>query len=53
MIIRLTICMANCSNETHESKSDGESRLYRKSNAVPALPSYQGHVPRITGTVWA
>ncbi len=32
------------SNETHESKSDGESRLYRKSNAVPALPSYLGHV---------
>ncbi len=32
------------SNETHESKSDGESRLYRKSNAAPALPSYLGHV---------
>jgi hypothetical protein len=32
------------SNETHESKSDPESRLYRKSNAAPALPSYLGHV---------
>jgi transposase len=32
------------SNETHESKTDPESRLYRKSNAAPALPSYLGHV---------
>ena len=32
------------SNDTHESSSDGESRLYRKSNAAPALPSYLGHV---------
>ena len=32
------------SNETHESKSDPEARLYRKSNAAPALPSYLGHV---------
>jgi len=32
------------SNETHESKSDGDSRLYRKSNVAPALPSYLGHV---------
>jgi transposase len=32
------------SNETHESRSDPESRLYRKSNAAPALPSYLGHV---------
>ncbi|WP_027820875.1 IS5 family transposase [Paraburkholderia bannensis] len=32
------------SNETHESKSDGDSRLYRKSCAAPALPSYLGHV---------
>lgn len=32
------------SNQTHESKSDGDSRLYRKSNAAPALPSYLGHV---------
>lgn len=32
------------SNDTHESKSDPESRLYRKSNAAPALPSYLGHV---------
>jgi transposase len=31
-------------NETHESKTDPESRLYRKSNAAPALPSYLGHV---------
>lgn len=32
------------SNETHESKTDPESRLYRKSDAAPALPSYLGHV---------
>lgn len=32
------------SNATHESKSDPQSRLYRKSNAAPALPSYLGHV---------
>jgi IS5 family transposase len=32
------------SNDTHESKTDPESRLYRKSNAAPALPSYLGHV---------
>lgn len=32
------------SNQTHESKTDGDSRLYRKSNAAPALPSYLGHV---------
>jgi transposase len=32
------------SNETHESTSDPESRLYRKSHAAPALPSYLGHV---------
>jgi hypothetical protein len=32
------------SNDTHESKSDPESQLYRKSNAAPALPSYLGHV---------
>ena len=32
------------SNATHESKSHPESRLYRKSNAAPALPSYLGHV---------
>ena len=32
------------SNATHQSKSDPESRLYRKSNAAPALPSYLGHV---------
>jgi transposase len=31
-------------NDTHESKTDPESRLYRKSNAAPALPSYLGHV---------
>lgn len=28
----------------HESTTDSESRLYRKSNAAPALPSYLGHV---------
>jgi transposase len=32
------------SNDTHQSKTDDESRLYRKSNAAPALPSYLGHV---------
>ncbi len=32
------------SNDTHQSKTDPESRLYRKSNAAPALPSYLGHV---------
>ena len=32
------------SNDTHESKTDPESRLYRKSNAASALPSYLGHV---------
>lgn len=32
------------SNDTHESTSDPESRLYRKSQAAPALPSYLGHV---------
>jgi transposase len=32
------------SNDTHESKTDPESRLYRKSNAAPSLPSYLGHV---------
>ncbi|WP_088279124.1 IS5 family transposase [Ideonella sp. A 288] len=32
------------SNDTHESTTDPESRLYRKSNVAPALPSFQGHV---------
>lgn len=32
------------SNETHASKSDPESQLYRKSDAAPALPSYLGHI---------
>jgi hypothetical protein len=32
------------SNETHESKTDPGARLYRKSQAAPALPSYLGHV---------
>ena len=32
------------SNETHESSSDPDSRLYRKSSAAPALPSFLGHV---------
>ena len=31
-------------NDTHASTSDPESRLYRKSSAAPALPSYLGHV---------
>ena len=32
------------SNETHESKTDCDSQLYRKSNAAPALPSFLGHI---------
>ena len=32
------------SNETHESTTDPDSQLYRKSNAAPALPSYLGHI---------
>lgn len=32
------------SNDTHESTSDPDSRLYRKNNAAPALPGYLGHV---------
>ncbi len=32
------------SNETHESTSDPDAKLYRKSHAAPALPSYLGHV---------
>ncbi len=31
-------------NDTHESTSDPDSRLYRKSHVAPALPSYLGHV---------
>jgi transposase len=31
------------SNETHESKTDPQAKLYRKSNAAPALLSYLGH----------
>ncbi len=32
------------SNDTHESKTDPESRLYRKSNGVGAVPAFLGHV---------
>jgi len=32
------------SNETHESRTDPEARLARKSNAAPSRPSYAGHV---------
>lgn len=32
------------SNETHASRTDPEAKLYRKSDAAPALPSYIGHV---------
>lgn len=32
------------SNDTHESTTDPQARLYRKSHAAPALPSYLGHV---------
>ncbi len=30
--------------DSHESSTDGEARLYKKSLAAPALPSYLGHV---------
>ena len=30
--------------DTHESSTDGEARLYKKSTAGPSLPSYLGHV---------
>jgi transposase len=32
------------SNETHQSTTDPESRLYRKSNAAPAKLCYAGHL---------
>ncbi len=32
------------SNETHESKCDGDNHLYRERNVAPALTSYLGHV---------
>jgi hypothetical protein len=32
------------SNDTHESKTDPDALLYRKSHAAPALPSFLGHV---------
>lgn len=32
------------SNETHESTTDPEARLYRKSNAAPAKMAYLGHL---------
>jgi hypothetical protein len=32
------------SNDTHASTTDPESRLYRKTNAAPALSSYLGQV---------
>ncbi|MGH6611124.1 MAG: IS5 family transposase [Burkholderiaceae bacterium] len=31
-------------NDTHESKTDPESKLYKKSDSAPALLSYLGHV---------
>lgn len=31
-------------NETHESKTDPDSRLYTKSQGVGAIPCYMGHV---------
>ena len=31
-------------NDTHRSSNDPEARLYRKSKAHPALPSYRGHI---------
>ena len=32
-----------CLRDTHESKTDPEARLYKKSTAVEAQPSYRGH----------
>ena len=32
------------SNETHESSTDADSRLYRKSRQSPAILCYQGHI---------
>ena len=32
------------SNEIHESRTDPDSQLYRKSNAAPALPSFLRHI---------
>ena len=34
------------SNHTPQSTTEPESRLYRKSNAAPPLPSYLGHEMR-------
>ena len=31
-------------NDTHESRTDPDSRLYRKSNSTEAIPAYMGHV---------
>lgn len=31
--------------DTHESSTDPEARLYRKSSSAAVLPSYLGHVP--------
>ena len=33
-----------CLRDTHESKTDPEARLYKKSAASEAKPSYLGHV---------
>lgn len=39
------------SNDTHELKRDPQSRLYRKSNAAPALPSVLGHEAQVPALV--
>ena len=39
-----TTVLENFVPANHESTTDPESRLYRKSSTVPALPSYLGHV---------
>ena len=43
-LMRAMLLQVLYSNDTHQSTTDDESRLYRKSNAAPALPSYLGHV---------
>lgn len=33
-----------CSNDTHESQTDADARLFTKSNKAEAIPAYIGHV---------
>ena len=38
--------------DTHESKTDPEARLFKRSGGAEARPSYLGHVIRKTGMGW-